>query len=62
MTLVKRSNMYLPSFWDNFFSKDLMDWGSSNFGISLIQTGVCFVNIHRTLWFSFDLPRHLWKF
>jgi len=23
--------MYLPSFWDNFFSKDLMDWGSSNF-------------------------------
>jgi HSP20 family protein len=31
MTLAKRSNMYLPSFWDNFFSKDLMDWGSTNF-------------------------------
>ena len=23
--------MYLPSFWENFFSKDLTDWGSSNF-------------------------------
>ncbi|MFZ5429760.1 MAG: Hsp20/alpha crystallin family protein [Bacteroidota bacterium] len=31
MTLVRRSNSYLPSFWDNFFSKDLMDWGMSNF-------------------------------
>ena len=31
MTLLKRSNSYLPSFWDNFFSRDLMDWGSSNF-------------------------------
>jgi HSP20 family protein len=31
MTLARRSNSYLPSFWDNFFSKDLMDWGMSNF-------------------------------
>lgn len=31
MTLVRRSNSYLPSFWDNFFPKDLMDWGMSNF-------------------------------
>jgi HSP20 family protein len=31
MTLLKRTNPYLPSFWDNFFSRDLMDWGNSNF-------------------------------
>ena len=31
MTLLKRNNQYLPSFWDNFFSRDLMDWGNSNF-------------------------------
>ena len=31
MTLARRSNTFLPSFWDNFFSKDLMDWGSTNF-------------------------------
>jgi HSP20 family protein len=31
MTLVKRTNMFLPTFWDNFFSKDLSDWGMSNF-------------------------------
>jgi len=31
MTLLKRANSYLPSFWDNFFSRDLMDWGNSNF-------------------------------
>jgi len=31
MTLARRSNMFLPSFWDNFFSRDLMDWGASNF-------------------------------
>jgi len=28
---MKRSGMYLPTFWDNFFSKDLTDWGSNNF-------------------------------
>lgn len=31
MTLARKTNMFLPSFWDNFLSKDLMDWGSSNF-------------------------------
>lgn len=31
MTLARRTNMFLPTFWDNFFSKDLMDWGTSNF-------------------------------
>jgi HSP20 family protein len=31
MTLARKSNVYFPSFWDNFFSKDLMDWGTSNF-------------------------------
>ncbi len=31
MNMLKRSNLYLPSFWDNFFSKELGDWGSSNF-------------------------------
>jgi len=31
MTLLRRTNQQLPSFWDNFFSRDLMDWGSSNF-------------------------------
>jgi len=34
MTLVKRSNSYIPtfpSFFDNLFSKDLMDWTTSNF-------------------------------
>jgi HSP20 family protein len=31
MTLLRRTNQYLPSLWDNFFSKDLMDWGMTNF-------------------------------
>ena len=31
MTLVRKSNSYLPTFWDNFFSKELMDWDNSNF-------------------------------
>ncbi len=31
MTMLRKANPYFPSFWDNFFSKDLMDWGSSNF-------------------------------
>ncbi len=35
--------MYLPSFWDNFFSKDLMDWGSSNF--STTDTTLPAVNV-----------------
>jgi len=31
MTLLRKSNPYLPSFWDNFLSRDLTDWGLSNF-------------------------------
>jgi HSP20 family protein len=31
MTLLRKYHSNFPSFWDNFFSKDLMDWGSSNF-------------------------------
>lgn len=31
MTLARRNNMFLPSFWDNFFNKDLADWGLTNF-------------------------------
>jgi HSP20 family protein len=43
MTLLKRSNPYLPSFWDSFFSKDLMDWGTSNF--SSTDTSLPAVNV-----------------
>jgi len=46
MTLVKRSNSYLPSFWDNFLSKDLMDWGSSNFSVT--DTTLPAVNVKET--------------
>jgi HSP20 family protein len=31
MTLLRRSNQFLPSLWDNFFSRDLTDWGLTNF-------------------------------
>lgn len=31
MTIVKKFNSYLPSFWENFFNRDLMDWNTSNF-------------------------------
>jgi HSP20 family protein len=31
MTLSKRNNTYLPSFWDNFFSRNMMDWDNQNF-------------------------------
>lgn len=43
MTLARRTNMFLPSFWDNFLSKDLMDWGSSNF--STTDTTLPAVNV-----------------
>ncbi len=46
MTIVKRSNMFLPSFWDNFFSRDLMDWGNSNF--SSTDTTLPAVNVRET--------------
>jgi len=31
MTGLKRTNQYLPSFWDNFFSRNMMDWDNQNF-------------------------------
>lgn len=31
MTLARRNSMFLPSFWDNFFNKELADWGLTNF-------------------------------
>lgn len=43
MTLARKTNMFLPSFWDNFLSKDLMDWGSSNF--STTDTTLPAVNV-----------------
>lgn len=46
MTLVKRSNSSfptLPSLFDSFFSRDLMDWGTFNF--SSTNTTVPAVNI-----------------
>lgn len=45
MTLVKRnSNTLFPSLFDNFFSRDLMDWNNSNF--SNTNTTLPAVNIH----------------
>ena len=31
MALVKRSESFLPSFFDRFFNSDLMDWNLTNF-------------------------------
>jgi HSP20 family protein len=31
MSLVKRSESFLPSFFDRFFNSDLMDWNLTNF-------------------------------
>lgn len=31
MTLMRRSERYFPSLLDNFLSRDLFDWGTSNF-------------------------------
>lgn len=31
MTLVRRSEKYLPTFFDRFFGSDLADWNSTNF-------------------------------
>lgn len=33
MTLVKRNSSQFPKFFDDFFGKDLFDWGYSNFSI-----------------------------
>ncbi len=49
MTLLKRSDNYrpsLPSLFDNFFSRDLMDW--SNFNFSPTNTTLPAVNIKET--------------
>lgn len=46
MTLLKRTNAYLPSFWDNFLSRDLMDWGTSNF--SSTDTTLPAINVKET--------------
>ncbi|GAP67927.1 heat shock protein Hsp20 [Bacteroidales bacterium 6E] len=46
MTLARRSNTFFPSFWDNFLSKELMDWGSNNF--SSTDTTLPAVNVKET--------------
>jgi HSP20 family protein len=49
MTLLKRSDIYrpsLPSLFDGFFNRDLMDWNSSNF--SDTNTTLPAVNIRET--------------
>jgi HSP20 family protein len=46
MTLLKRSNTYLPTFWDNFFSRELSDWGNTNF--SSTDTTLPAVNVKET--------------
>lgn len=46
MTLLKRSSNYLPTFWDNFFSRDLSDWGNTNF--SSTDTTLPAVNVKET--------------
>ena len=46
MTIVKRFNSYLPSFWDNFFNRDLLDWNTSNF--SSTDTTLPAVNVKET--------------
>lgn len=46
MTLVKTSDKMFPSFFDNFFSRDLMDWNNSNF--SSTNSTLPAVNIRET--------------
>ncbi len=46
MTLARRSNTFFPSFWDNFLSKEMMDWGSNNF--SSTDTTLPAVNVKET--------------
>jgi len=43
MTSLKRTNQYLPSFWDNFFSRNMMDWDNQNF--STTDTTLPAVNV-----------------
>ena len=47
MTPSRRTNTFFPSFWDNFFSKDLMDWGTANF--SSTDTTLPAVNVKESV-------------
>ncbi len=44
--LAKRSENYLPSFFDRFWNNELMDWGHSNF--SSTNTSLPAVNVKET--------------
>jgi len=46
MNNLKRSDHYFPSLIDNFLSRDLFDWGTSNF--STTNTTLPAVNIHES--------------
>ena len=46
MTLAKRSDNFLPSFFDRFFNSDLMDWNLTNF--SSTNTTLPAVNVKET--------------
>jgi len=46
MTLARRSENFLPSFFDKFFGGDLMDWNLSNF--SSTNTSLPAVNVKET--------------
>ena len=47
MTLVRRSESYLPSLFDRFFNSDLMDWNLTNF--SGPNTTLPAVNVKETV-------------
>ncbi len=46
MTLMRKQNSMFPSFFDNFFSKELMDW--NNFNFSNTNTTIPAVNVKET--------------
>ncbi len=46
MTLARRNENFLPSFFDRFFNNDLMDWNLSNF--SSTNTSLPAVNVKET--------------
>jgi HSP20 family protein len=46
MTLARRNENFLPSFFDRFFGNDLMDWNLSNF--SSTNTSLPAVNVKET--------------
>ena len=45
--LAKRTENYLPSFFDRFWNNELMDWGTSNF--SSTNTSLPMVNVKETV-------------